>query len=75
MKRAVLTLVLAMSSASAMAGDTEGVLWQRLVERIPDIKIDSIRKLPDSDLYEVVYNKRTILYTDASGNLGVSGNL
>jgi thiol:disulfide interchange protein DsbC len=62
-------------AALAHAQSAEEKLSAVLLERLPGLKIESIRKLPQIDLYEVVHNGRRILYTDAAGDLGLFGNL
>ncbi len=50
-------------------------LRRDLSEHLPRVTIGEIRKLPDSDLYEVQWNGTNIFYTDAHGDLGIFGNL
>lgn len=57
------------------AGEQEDRLLQSLRERAPTLKVESVRKVPASDFYEIVSKGRNILYTDVAGNLVLSGNL
>jgi thiol:disulfide interchange protein DsbC len=73
--RIIVAALLAIAAAAATAGETEDRLGAVLLERLPGLKIESIRKLPQADLYEVVHNGRRILYTDPDGKVGLFGNL
>jgi len=75
-RQIVVVLVMLLTTGSVMAsGEEDNALSARLVERMPGLKISSIRKLPQLDLYEVVGNGLQIFYTDASGDLALFGNL
>jgi thiol:disulfide interchange protein DsbC len=74
-KRIILAASLALAANTAAAGDVEDRLTRILTERLQGLQVESIRKLPQADLYEVIYNGRRIFYTDANGELGLFGNL
>jgi thiol:disulfide interchange protein DsbC len=74
-KRIILAASLALTASTAAAGDVEDRLIKVLTERLQGLQVESIRKLPQADLYEVIYNGRRIFYTDANGELGLFGNL
>jgi thiol:disulfide interchange protein DsbC len=67
--------LLCLAASLALGGEAEDALRAKLTERLPGLKIEAIRKLPQLDLYEVVHNGRRILYTDANGDFGLFGNL
>lgn len=73
--RTLMGAVLLVGAALAHAEDGVDKLTAVLLERLPGLKIESIRRLPQADLYEVVHNGRRIFYTDANGDLGLFGNL
>jgi thiol:disulfide interchange protein DsbC len=71
----VLATTLMLAAAVALGGEVEDQLRATLTERLPGITIKSITKLPRLELYEVVSNGNRILYTDAKGEFGLTGNL
>ena len=71
----LLAAALMAASAGAVAGEVEDKLRATLVERLPGIRVESITKLPQLDLYEVVSNGNRIFYTDAKGEFALIGNL
>jgi hypothetical protein len=71
----VLTIALTVASAAAAAGEVEDKLRATLGERLPGIRIESVTKLPQLDLYEVVSDGNRIFYTDAKGEYALVGNL
>jgi len=74
--RIIVVLAMLLTAVTVMgAGEEADELSARLVERMPGLKISSIRKLPQLDLYEVVGNGLQIFYTDANGDLALFGNL
>jgi thiol:disulfide interchange protein DsbC len=66
---------LVLAAAPALGGDVEDRLRATLAERLPGMTIESITKLPQLDLYEVVSSGNRIFYTDAKGEFGLIGNL
>ncbi|MBB5019239.1 thiol:disulfide interchange protein DsbC [Chitinivorax tropicus] len=48
---------------------------KKLAERLPNVKIDSVANTPISGLYEVVVNKRDIVYVDREAKYLMDGNL
>jgi hypothetical protein len=68
----LLAATLIVASAAAVAGEVEDKLRAALGERLPGITIESITKLPQLDLYEVVSNGNRIFYTDAKGEFARS---
>jgi thiol:disulfide interchange protein DsbC len=68
-------LVLIGAATAAQAGEAEDRLSRILAERLPGIQIESLRKLPQTDLYEVVHNGRRIIYVDPDGEIALFGNL
>ena len=50
-------------------------LRRDLSAHLPQVTVGEIRKLPDSDLYEVQWNGTNVFYTDAHGDLGLFGSL
>jgi thiol:disulfide interchange protein DsbC len=75
LNRAIITTLLAVSTSAVLAGEVEDRLAKVLAERLPGIKIESMRKLPAGDLYEVVHNGRRIIYVDAKGDIALFGSL
>ena len=73
--RLVLAATLMLSAAAALGGEVEDRLRATLIQRLPGLTIESITKLPQLDLYEVVGNGNRIFYTDAKGEFGLMGNL
>ncbi len=71
----VLTTTLVLASVAVAAGEVEDKLRAKLGERLPGIRIESVTKLPQLDLYEVVSNGNRIFYTDAKGEFALVGNL
>jgi thiol:disulfide interchange protein DsbC len=59
----------------ALAGEAEDRLSKILTERLPGLQIESLRKLPQADLYEVVHNGRRIIYVDPNGEVALFGSL
>ena len=55
-KRIILLASLALTASTAAAGDVEDRLTRILTERLQGLQVESIRKLPQADLYEVIYN-------------------
>jgi thiol:disulfide interchange protein DsbC len=70
-----LATVLVLATTTALGGEVEDRLRATLAERVPGMKIESITKLPQLDLYEVVSNGNRIFYTDANGDFGLVGNI
>lgn len=58
----------------AAAGDFDE-LRRSLAEKMPQVTIGEIRKLPYADLYEVQGNGVNVFYTDARGEVALFGNL
>jgi len=56
----VLTTTLVLASVAVAAGEVEDKLRAKLGERLPGIRIESVTKLPQLDLYEVVSNGNRI---------------
>jgi thiol:disulfide interchange protein DsbC len=71
----VLATTLMLAAAGALGGEVEDQLRATLAQRLPGITIESITKLPQLDLYEVVSTGKRIFYTDAKGEFGLVGNL
>jgi hypothetical protein len=71
----VLTIALMVASAAVVAGEVEDKLRATLGERLPGIRIESVTKLSQLDLYEVVRDGNRIFYTDAKGEYALVGNL
>ena len=57
------------------AAADEAAIRKALAASLPDTELGPIRKLPKLDLYEVVVNRREIIYTDATGELALVGRL
>jgi thiol:disulfide interchange protein DsbC len=79
MKMSKLALVLAtttmlMSCADAQNAKEEAQLRKALAERLGDVKIDSIKKTPYADLYEIRVGG-DIRYTDKTGSYLVVGHI
>jgi thiol:disulfide interchange protein DsbC len=74
-QRIIAAALLAIAASAANAGEAEDRLRAILIDRLPGLQIESIRKLPQADLYEVVHNGRRILYADPNGEVGLFGNL
>jgi thiol:disulfide interchange protein DsbC len=74
-RNVVLTIALMLASAAVAAGEVEDQLRATLGKRLPGIRIESVTKLPQLDLYEVVSNGNRIFYTDAKGEFALVGNL
>lgn len=77
-----MTRLLKTSLLALLAGLSLGALAQEatirknLAERLPNLpKIDEVTKTPMDGLYEVRINQSEIIYTDASGNFILQGNL
>jgi thiol:disulfide interchange protein DsbC len=69
-------VLLAFVLVSGVAGAGEFPdLRRTLSEKLPQVKIGEIRKLPQADLYEVQANDVDLFYTDAKGEVGLFGNL
>lgn len=73
LSRAVAAAVLAAACGSAAAD--EAVIRQSLNGSMPDLKIESVRKLPKLEMYEVVVNGRNILYVDPTGSTAFVGRM
>lgn len=72
--RTLLATVLAAFAWGAMA--QEATIRKALTERLPkNIRIDEISKTPMNGLYEIRYNQTEIIYSDATGNFILQGNL
>ena len=71
----VLAATLAATTPAARSGEVEDRLQATLAERMPGAKIDSITKLPQLELYEVVFNGSRVFYVDPSGQFGLFGSL
>lgn len=50
-------------------------LRRNLTEKMPQVTIGEIRKLPYADLYEIQGNGVNVFYTDAKGEVALFGNL
>ena len=50
-------------------------LRRNLTEKMPQVTIGEIRKLPYVDLYEIQCNGVNVFYTDAKGEVALFGNL
>ena len=68
---ALATLLVTIGTAVA----DEAAIRKSLTASMPDLKIDSVRKLERVDLYEVVANGRSVFYTDPSGEIAVVGKM
>src|SRR5574341_1843725 len=71
-------LVLASAAAvsvASWAGEVEDRLRATLLERLPGARIESITKLPQLDLYEVVMAGFRVVYVDPKGDFALFGNL
>lgn len=66
-------LTMLASVFTAQAGEEE--IRKSIGINAPQVKIDSITKLRDSGLYQVVTNGINIFYTDDKGGLGFFGNV
>lgn len=75
MKQFLTAMLLIGGASGSIAGEVEDRLRKVLPERLPGLEIESIRKLPQIELYEVVHNGRRILYADPSGDFALAGNL
>ncbi|MFN0039731.1 MAG: DsbC family protein [Burkholderiales bacterium] len=76
MKPIILFALLFFIAAHAVAESAEfAELREILSQRIPDMTLGEIRKLPHADLYEVQVNGYDVFYTDRGGNIGVRGSL
>jgi thiol:disulfide interchange protein DsbC len=73
--RLVLAATLMLAAAAAVGGEVEDQLRATLTQRLPGLAVESITKLPQLDLYEVVGNGNRIFYTDAKGDFALMGNL
>ncbi len=73
--RLVLAASLMVAATAVLAGEVEDQLRATLSQRLPGLTVESITKLPQLDLYEVVGNGNRIFYTDAKGEFGLMGNL
>jgi len=62
-------------SVASWAGEAEDRLRATLLERLPGARIESITKLPQLDLYEVVMAGFRIVYVDPKGDFALFGNL
>ena len=71
----LLAATLMLAAAAALGGEVEDQLRATLTERLPGLSVQSITKLPQLDLYEVVGRGNRIFYTDAKGEFGLMGNL
>jgi thiol:disulfide interchange protein DsbC len=60
--------------ASAAVAD-EAEIRKSLTASMPDLKIESVRKLDRIDLYEVVNNGRNVFYVDSRGETALVGRL
>lgn len=69
-----MTSVLLMSCADAQNAKEEAQLRKALAERLGDVKIDSIKKTPYADLYEIRVGG-DIRYTDKTGSYLVVGHV
>ena len=72
-RRVAAALVLALLGGAAAAD--EAAVRKGLSESMPTIRIESVRKLPNVDLYEVVANGRNIFYVDPSGTTAFVGKM
>jgi thiol:disulfide interchange protein DsbC len=57
------------------AADETSALREKMTRALGGASIREIRKLPEIDLYEVVWSGSNVLYTNASGTLVLVGNL
>jgi len=66
--------VMLMSCADAQNAKEEAQLRKALAERFHDVKIDSIKKMPYADLYEIVAGGE-VRYFDKTGSIMVIGRI
>ncbi len=72
--RTLMACVMAACAWGAIA--QEATIRKVLSERLPkNIRIDEISKTPMNGLYEIRYNQTEIIYSDATGNFILQGNL
>jgi thiol:disulfide interchange protein DsbC len=62
-----------LSADTAFADET--AIRKSLMASMPDLKIESVRKLDRVDLYEVVANGRSVFYTDPLGETAIVGKM
>jgi len=70
---AVAAAILGLSAGAAIAD--EAAVRKSLLENMPDMKIESVRKLDGIDLYEVVNNGRNVFYVDPRGEIAIVGRM
>jgi len=64
----------AMLLASTAIAD-EAAIRKSLIASMPDLRIESVRKLDGIDLYEVVNNGRNVFYVDPRGEVAIVGKM
>lgn len=75
MKNFLLLSAIYLFSPQLAAGEDHEELRSNLMEKMPQFTIGEIRKLPYVDLYEIQCNGINVFYTDAKGEVALSGNL
>lgn len=65
----------ALCCAASAAFADEAAIRKALTASMPDLKIESVRKLPKLELFEVVVNGRNIIYSDARGETAFVGKM
>ncbi len=75
MKKILSTLILGLAWAAASSAEEFAGLRKTLSERMPEVTLGEIRKLPTLELYEVQANGMSVFYTDARGELAFIGEL
>lgn len=71
----VLALVGALGTHVGPARADEAVIRKALGASMPDLKIESMRKLPKLEMYEVVVNGRNVLYVEPTGTTAFVGRM
>ena len=75
MKNFLLLSAIYLFTPQLAAAEDYEELRRNLTEKIPQVTIGEIRKLPYADLYEIQGNGVNVFYTDAKGEVALFGNL
>ncbi|MBC8007792.1 MAG: DsbC family protein [Prolixibacteraceae bacterium] len=75
MKNVLLLSAIYLFAPQLAAAEDYEELRRNLTEKMPQVTIGEIRKLPYADLYEIQGNGVNIFYTDAKGEVALFGNL
>ena len=70
-----ITAALVMMASVCTAQANEDDIRKMIAENTPQVKIESISKLPYGGLYQVVTSGFNIFYTDEKGEIGFFGNM